>query len=184
MISATNRDLKADMATGAFRSDLFYRLSVFPIEIPPLRERKDDIPILAEYFIDRYATEAGKKIRYVSKESMELLQSYLWPGNVRELQNVIERSVIFCETETFSVDESWLSHDTDQIVPASQPLVQMLATQEKVLIETALAETHGQVSGATGAAAKLRMRPSTMESKIRILKINKHRFKAPSESPY
>ncbi len=185
VISATNRDLKAAMATGAFRSDLFYRLNVFPIEIPPLRERTDDIPILVEYFIDRYATEAGKKIRYVSKESMELLQSYPWPGNVRELQNVIERSVILCETETFSVDESWLSHDTDQTVPASQPLVQMLATQEKALIETALAETRGQVSGPTGAAAKLSMRPSTLESKIRTLKINKHRFKAsegPSES--
>ena len=183
VISATNRDLKAAMATGSFRSDLFYRLNVFPIEIPPLRERTDDIPILVEYFIDRYATEAGKKIRYVSKESMELLQSYPWPGNVRELQNVIERSVILCDTETFSVDESWLSHDTDQAVPASQPLVQMLATQEKALIETALAETHGQVSGPTGAAAKLSMRPSTLESKIRTLKINKHRFKAPSEDP-
>ena len=183
VISATNRDLKAAMANGAFRSDLFYRLNVFPIEIPPLRERTDDIPILVEYFIDRYATEAGKKIRYVSKESMELLQSYPWPGNVRELQNVIERSVILCETETFSVDESWLSHDTDQTVPASQPLVQMLATQEKALIETALAETRGQVSGPTGAAAKLSMRPSTLESKIRTLKINKHRFKAPNEDP-
>jgi formate hydrogenlyase transcriptional activator len=183
VISASNRDLKAAMVTGAFRSDLFYRLNVFPIEIPPLRERTDDIPILVEYFIDRYASEAGKKIRYVSKESMELLQSYPWPGNVRELQNVIERSVILCETETFSIDESWLSHDTDQTVPASQPLVQMLATQEKTLIETALAETRGQVSGPTGAAAKLGMRPSTLESKIRILKINKHRFKAPSEGP-
>jgi formate hydrogenlyase transcriptional activator len=166
VISASNRDLKAAMASGAFRSDLFYRLNVFPIEIPPLRERTDDIPILVEYFIDRYATEAGKKIRYVSKESMELLQSYPWPGNVRELQNVIERSVILCETETFSVDESWLSHDADQTLPASQPLVQMLSTQEKALIETALAETRGQVSGAMGAAAKLSMRPSTLESKI------------------
>jgi formate hydrogenlyase transcriptional activator len=183
VISATNRDLKAAIATGAFRSDLFYRLNVFPIEIPPLCERTDDIPILVEYFIDRYATEAGKKIRCVSKESMERLQSYPWPGNVRELQNVIERSVILCETETFSVDESWLSHDTDQTVPASQPLVQMLATQEKALIEIALAETRGQVSGPTGAAAKLSMRPSTLESKIRTLKINKHRFKAPSEGP-
>src|SRR6202047_2379528 len=183
VISATNRDLKAAIADGTFRSDLFYRLSVFPIEIPPLRERKDDILILVEYFIDRYATEAGKKIRYVSKKSMELLQSYPWPGNVREPQNVIERSVIFCETETFSVDENWLSHDPDQTVSASQPLVQMLTTQEKALIETALAETHGQVSGPTGAAAKLSMRPSTLESKIRTLKINKHRFKASSEAP-
>jgi formate hydrogenlyase transcriptional activator len=184
VISATNRDLKAAMATDAFRSDLFYRLSVFPIDIPPLRERKDDIPILVEYFIDRYASDAGKKIRYVSKKTMELLQSYPWPGNVRELQNVIERSVILCETETFSVDESWLSHNADQTVPASQPLVQMLATQEKALIETALTETRGQVSGPTGAAAKLGMRPSTLESKIRILKINKHRFRAPQRGSY
>jgi formate hydrogenlyase transcriptional activator len=183
VISASNRDLKAAMTNGAFRNDLFYRLNVFPIEIPPLRERTEDIPILVEYFIDRYATEAGKKIRYVSRESMELLQSYSWPGNVRELQNVIERSVILCETETFSVDESWLSHDTDQTVPASQPLVQMLMTHEKALIETALTETRGQVSGPTGAAARLSMRPSTLESKIRTLKINKHRFKAPIEDP-
>jgi formate hydrogenlyase transcriptional activator len=183
VISATNRDLKDAMATGAFRSDLFYRLSVFPIEMPPLRERKDDILILVEYFIDRYATEAGKRIRYLSQKSMELLQSYTWPGNVRELQNVIERSIILCETETFSVDESWLSRDTHQTVAASQPLVQMLATQEMALIETALAETHGRVSGPTGAAAKLNMRPSTLESKIKSLRINKHRFKATSESP-
>jgi formate hydrogenlyase transcriptional activator len=183
LISATNRDLKAAMGTGAFRSDLFYRLSVFPIDIPPLRERKEDIPMLIEYFIDRYATEAGKKIRYVSKKSMELLQSYPWPGNVRELQNIIERSIILCETETFSVDESWMSSDPDQTVLTSQPLVQMLATQEKALIETALAETRGQVSGPTGAAAKLSMRPSTLESKIRSLKINKHRFKVPGQDP-
>jgi len=183
VISATNRDLKAAIATGAFRSDLFYRLSVFPIDIPALRERKNDIPILVEYFIDRFASDAGKKIRYISKKSMQLLQSYPWPGNVRELQNVIERSVILCETETFSVDESWLSHHTDQTVPASQPLVQMLATQEKAFIERALAETSGQVSGPTGAAAKLGMRPSTLESKIRTLKINKHRFKASREGP-
>src|SRR5712672_57913 len=122
-------------------------------------------------------------MRYVGKEDMGLLESDASPGNVRELQNVIERSVILCETETFSVDESWLSHDTHQTVPASQPLVQMLTTQEKALIETALAETHGQVSGPTGAAAKLSMRPSTLESKIRTLKINKHRFKAPGEDP-
>jgi formate hydrogenlyase transcriptional activator len=182
LISATNRDLKAAMATGAFRSDLFYRLNVFPIDIPAIRERKEDIPMLVEYFIDRYATEAGKKIRYVSKKSMDLLQSYPWPGNVRELQNIIERSVILCETETFAVDESWLSHAPDQAASTSQPLVQMLATQEKALIETALAETRGQVSGASGAAAKLSMRPSTLESKIRSLKINKHRFKVPSEN--
>jgi formate hydrogenlyase transcriptional activator len=181
VIAATNRDLQAAIGTAEFRSDLFYRLNVFPIDMPPLRDRPEDIPMLVEYFIDRYASEAGKKIRNISKRSMERLQSYPWPGNVRELQNVIERSVILCETEIFSVDESWLSHHTDQPPPVGQPLVQMLATQEKALIETALAETRGQVSGPTGAAAKLSMRPSTLESKIRSLKINKHRFKGPSE---
>ncbi len=177
VISATNRDLKAAIATGDFRSDLFYRLSVFPIEIPPLRERKDDISMLVEYFIDRYARAAGKNIRNISKKSMELLQSYPWPGNVRELQNVIERSVILCEGETFSVDENWLSRETPQAGSPTQPLVQALATQQRTMIEAALAEAGGQVSGAFGAAARLGMRPSTLESKIRSLKIDKHRFK-------
>ena len=177
VISATNRDLRSAMATGAFRSDLFYRLSVFPIEIPPLRERKDDISMLVEYFIDRYARAAGKNIRNISKKSMELLQSYPWPGNVRELQNVIERSVILCEGETFSVDENWLSRETPQAGSSTQPLVQALATQQRTMIEAALAEAGGQVSGAFGAAARLGMRPSTLESKIRSLKIDKHRFK-------
>jgi formate hydrogenlyase transcriptional activator len=181
VISATNRDLRSAMATGAFRSDLFYRLSVFPIEIPPLRERKDDISMLVEYFIDRYARAAGKNIRNISKKSMELLQSYPWPGNVRELQNVIERSVILCEGETFSVDENWLSRETPQAGSSTQPLVQALATQQRTMIEAALAEAGGQVSGAFGAAARLGMRPSTLESKIRSLKIDKHRFKTPEE---
>ncbi len=181
LISATNRDLQGTMATGAFRNDLFYRLSVFPIEIPPLRQRQDDIPMLVEYFIGRYASEAGKKILNISKGSMELLQSYSWPGNIRELQNVIERSVILCETETFTVDESWLSRDTSKATSPRQPLIQMLTTQETTVIEAALAETQGRVSGPTGAAARLGMRPSTLESKIRTLKINKHQFKVPSQ---
>jgi transcriptional regulator with GAF, ATPase, and Fis domain len=109
VISATNRNLRAAIASGSFRSDLFYRINVFPIEIPPLRERREDIPGLVEYFIDRYARKAGKNIRGINKASLELLQSYPWPGNIRELQNVIERSVIMCDTENFSVDESWLS---------------------------------------------------------------------------
>jgi formate hydrogenlyase transcriptional activator len=183
VISATNRDLNAAMATGDFRSDLFYRLNVFPIEIPPLRERPDDIPMLVEYFVDRYASEAGKKIRNISKKSMELLQSYPWPGNVRELQNVIERSIILCETETFSVDGSWLSRTLPRPTAPSQPLAQRITIKEKEEIEAALRETRGRVAGPAGAAAKLSMRPSTLESKIRTLKINKHRFKAPSDGP-
>jgi transcriptional regulator with GAF, ATPase, and Fis domain len=178
VIAATNRDLQSAIAAGTFRSDLFYRLNVFPIEIPPLRERKEDIPLLVEYFIDRYARKAGKSIRRVNKKSLDLLQSYPWPGNIRELQNVIERSVIVCETETFSADESWLSRQP--VAAMSQgplDLAQKLAAQEKEIIEAALRESRGRVYGPLGAAAKLGLARSTLESKIRSMKINKNRFK-------
>jgi len=177
VIAASNRDLTAAIEAGILRSDLFYRLNVFPIEIPSLRERKEDIPMLVEYFIDRYASKAGKKIRGINKKTLDLLQSYPWPGNVRELKNVIERSVILCGTESFAVDGSWLIRECRQTQPASQPLSHKLVTQEKEIIETALAESRGRVSGPLGAAARLRIPPSTLESKIRSLKINKHRFK-------
>ena len=179
VIVATNRDLPAAIAAGTFRSDLFYRLNVFPLELPPLRERQEDIPLLVEYFIDRYASKAGKKIRGINTKTLELLQTYRWPGNIRELQNVIERSVIVCETETFSVDESWLSWESAQTAPARQALADKLAVQEKDMIEAALAETRGRVSGPAGAAAKLGIAASTLEAKIRSLQINKHRFKTP-----
>ena len=178
VIAATNRDLKAAIEAGIFRSDLFYRINVFPIEIPPLRERKEDIPLLVEYFINRYASKAGKEIRSINKKTMGLFQSYPWPGNIRELQNVIERSVIICDTEIFSVDESWLVRESRQTQSASQPLSDKLVTQEKEMIEAALAESRGRVSGSLGAAAKLGIPPTTLESKIRSLKINKHRFKS------
>jgi predicted ATPase/GAF domain-containing protein len=177
VITATNRDLKAAMTTGTFRSDLFYRLNVFPIEIPPLRERREDIAMLVEYFIHRYAKNLGKKIRGVSKRSLELLQSYPWPGNIRELQNVIERSVIVCETENLSVDESWLTRESVSAKPASHGFFKMPATEEKEMIEAALAETAGRVSGPSGAAARLGIPPSTLDSKIKSFKINKNRFK-------
>jgi len=178
VIAATNRDLQAAIAEGTFRNDLFYRLNVFPIEIPPLRERREDIPVLVEYFIDRYARKAGKSIRRVSKKTLDLLQLYPWPGNIRELQNVIERSVIVCETENFSVDESWLSRQPLAPEPKGQPeLHRRLAAQEKEMIETALRESAGRVDGPSGAAAKLGIPRSTLESKIRSLKINKNRFK-------
>jgi transcriptional regulator with GAF, ATPase, and Fis domain len=177
VIAAANRDLQAAIAAGAFRSDLFYRLSVFPIEMPPLRDRQDDIPLLVEYFTDRYARKAGKKIREVSRRTLDLLQAYPWPGNIRELQNVIERSVIVCETETLSVDESWLARQALPPLPASLALSRRPVTEEKAIIEAALAETKGRVSGPSGAAAKLGLPPSTLESKIRSLKINKHSFK-------
>jgi PAS domain S-box-containing protein len=177
VIAATNRDFEAAIAGGTFRSDLFYRLNVFPIEMPPLRERREDIPMLVEYFIDRFARKAGKKFQAVEKRSLELLQSYPWPGNIRELQNVIERSVIVCETETFSVDESWLSRRPVTTDPkAKAELSEMLAAQEKEMIEAALRESGGRVSGPSGAAAKLGIHRSTLDSKIVSLQINKHRF--------
>jgi len=173
VIAATNRDLEAAIAAGSFRSDLFYRLNVFPIEVPPLRERREDIPLLVEYFIDRYASKVGKKIRGVDKKALDLLQSYPWPGNVRELQNVIERSAILCETENLSVDESWLTRES----AADQHLSEPPVTDEKQNIEAALVKTRGRVSGPSGAAVMLGMPASTLESKIRSLKINKYQFK-------
>jgi PAS domain S-box-containing protein len=177
VVAATNRDLESAVAAGAFRKDLFYRLNVFPIEMPPLRERKEDIPTLVEYFIHRYSRKAGKKIGAIEKRTLELLESYAWPGNIRELQNVIERSVIVCETDLFSVDPSWLSLDSSSARQGGGPIPMRSAAQEKEAIETALAATEGRVSGPSGAAAQLGMPASTLESKIRSLKINKYRFK-------
>jgi transcriptional regulator with PAS, ATPase and Fis domain len=180
VIAATNRDLQAAISSGTFRSDLFYRLNVFPIEIPSLRERREDIPLLVEYFIDRYARKAGKNIKRVNKKTLELLQSYPWPGNIRELQNVIERSMILCETEIFSIDENWLPQPTP-LTRESEQQVELpgrLLVQEKDMIEAALKNTYGRVSGPTGAAVKLGIPRSTLESKIRSLKIDKNRFKA------
>jgi formate hydrogenlyase transcriptional activator len=173
VIAATNRDLQAAIAAGTFRSDLFYRLNVFPIEIPPLRQRREGIPLLVEYFINRYAKKAGKNIRGVSRKTMALLESYDWPGNVRELQNVIERSVILCETENLKIDESWLARKPEGIKDPGQSLSKSLAAQQKGIIEAALAECGGRVYGRSGAAAKLGMPPSTLDSKIKSLKIDK-----------
>jgi len=174
VIAATHRDLPGAIADGTFRSDLFYRINVFPVELPPLRERKEDIHLLIEYFIDRYASKAGKKIRRIEKKSLDLLRSYPWPGNIRELQNVVERSVILCDSETFSVDESWLSHQGR----SSRPLPDEIHAQERVAIEAALTTTRGRISGPAGAAAQLGMPPSTLDSKIKVLKINKRDFQA------
>jgi len=185
VIAATNRDLDAAVASGSFRSDLFYRLQVFPIQIPPLRERREDIALLVEYFIDRYSRKARKNIRHVSRETLELLQSYAWPGNIRELQNVIERSVILCETETFSIDESWLPQQPQAFLTAKPKnpieLPRRLEEQEKNMIEDALEASRGRVFGPTGAAAKLGIPRSTLESKIKSLKIDKNRFRTLSE---
>jgi formate hydrogenlyase transcriptional activator len=172
VITATHRDLLAEVEGGTFRSDLFYRINVFPVKVPALRERKEDIRLLVEYFIDRYGRKAGKKITSMDRKSLEHLQTYSWPGNIRELQNVIERSVIVCETDEFSVDPSWLTVRTGD----RRPLKEDLVDQEKERIEAALAECKGRVSGASGAAAKLGMPASTLDSKIKSLRIDKRRF--------
>jgi DNA-binding NtrC family response regulator len=176
IIAATNRDLSAAIDGAGFREDLFYRLNVFPLEVPPLRERTEDIPLLVRYFIERYARKAGKSIRRVNKRTLERLQSYPWPGNVRELQNVIERSVILCDPDEFTVDESWLS--TKPAIDSRLKLSSSLAAHEKAIVEDALRATGGRIFGPSGAAARLGIPRSTLESKIRALKINKSRFRA------
>jgi len=177
VLAATNRDLSAAVDAGTFRQDLFYRLNVFPIRIPALRERVDDIPLLVGYLIDRYAQKAGKKIRTINKKTLDLFQTYDWPGNIRELQNVIERAVILCDGETFSVDEAWLTRVAPKSPATSVPLVANLVEREREMVETALREAEGVVGGPTGAAAKLGIPRQTLESKIRKLGINRHRFK-------
>jgi transcriptional regulator with GAF, ATPase, and Fis domain len=178
VIAATNRDLHSAVADGTFRADLFYRLNVFPLDVPALRERRADVPLLVEYFIHRYAKRAGKRIGSVTQETSGLLQSYDWPGNIRELQNVIERAVIVSDSETLSVDERWISVHRSPTPPtvATAP-ISTLATQKKDFIEAALTESRGRVSGPFGAAARLGVPSSTLESKIRALKIDKERFK-------
>jgi formate hydrogenlyase transcriptional activator len=177
VLAATNRDLSAALDEGGFRKDLFYRLNVFPIHLPLLRDRTDDIPLLVEYLVERYAKKAGKRIRSISKQTLQLFQSYSWPGNVRELQNVIERAVIVCDGETFRVDASWFTR-TAPVSKASRPFAADLAAREKTMIESALRETKGVISGIGGAAAKLGLPRQTLESKVRKLRINRHRFKA------
>jgi formate hydrogenlyase transcriptional activator len=176
VVAATNRELKAAMTAGSFREDLFYRLNVFPVRIPPLRERQDDIPLLVQYLIERYTSGARKKIRNIDRKTLEMFRAYEWPGNVRELQNVVERAVILCDGETFAVDEWWLRRE-NQVPGATVSLAGTLAEREREVIETALAASRGRVSGLSGAAAKLGIPRQTLDSKIRALQINKHRFK-------
>ena len=177
VIAATNRDLQAAIEAGSFRSDLFYRLNVFPIDLPPLRKRAGDIPILVEYFIERFARKAGKSIRTIDKTTLERLQAYSWPGNIRELQNVVERSVILCRNDRFSVDPKWLSAEVSPAATFVGVPAKRREKDEKATIEAALTESNGRVSGPSGAAAILGMPPTTLESKIRSLKINKYAFK-------
>jgi formate hydrogenlyase transcriptional activator len=182
VVAATNRDLGRAVAAGTFRPDLFYRLNVFPIGMPPLRERVDDIPLLVEYLIDRYAKKAAKTFGAISKKTLELFKAYDWPGNVRELQNVIERAVVLADGDTFSIDETWLKR-TSQSPPGPEvPLIANVVAHEKELIETALAKSNGRIAGPSGAAAKLGIPRQTLESKIRTFGIDKHRFRT-SQNP-
>jgi formate hydrogenlyase transcriptional activator len=184
VLAATNRDLEAAVAAGTFRQDLFYRLNVFPIRVPSLRERKDDIPLLVEYLVERYAKRAGKKISHIKKRTLDLFQAYDWPGNIRELQNVIERAVILCDGETFSLDETWLPRKSNQLSGRQVSSTGVLADDKKEFAERerkaiadALAECHGRVSGPHGAAAKLGIPHQTLASKIESLGIDKRQFK-------
>jgi PAS domain S-box-containing protein len=178
VLAATNRDLQRAVDSGTFREDLFYRLNVFPIYLPPLRERPGDIRLLVEYLIDRFAKKAGRKFTDITQRSLQVLMSYDWPGNIRELQNVIERAVVLCERETFSVDETWFKHDHVRKPSPAVPLSSTIAGHEKELIERALAESLGRISGPRGAAAKLGIPRQTLQSKILSLGIDKHRFKS------
>jgi formate hydrogenlyase transcriptional activator len=178
VIAATNRDMPDAVSAGTFRQDLFFRLNVFPISVPSLRERVDDIPLLVEYFVARIAKEAGKTIRHIGKQTLEQLQAYHWPGNIRELQNVVERAVILSETDTFVVDESWLNAESEE--SSAKRGLSALDDREVEMIEAALAETHGRISGPSGAAAKLGIPRQTLESKIRRLGIDKYGQKPPA----
>jgi len=177
VLAATNRDLEAAVASGAFRQDLYYRLNVFPIRNPPLRERVEDIPVLVEYLVERYAKKAGKSIRKIKKQTLELFQAYDWPGNVRELQNVIERAVVLCEGETFEIDQSWLKVKPSSLPRGTGREIVTLADGEKELIEAALAATQGRVAGPRGAAVRLGVKRQTLEWKIKTLNIDKKTFR-------
>ncbi len=177
VIAATNRDLHAAVADGTFRADLFYRLNVFPLDVPALRDRRPDVPLLVEYFTHRYAQRVGKRIRRVTTATSTLLQSYDWPGNIRELQNLIERAVILCDSDTLSIDPRWLSGRSLATAPVASLATGTLATHEKDAIEAALTQSMGRVAGPFGAAGRLAVPASTLESKIKALQIDKRRFK-------
>jgi formate hydrogenlyase transcriptional activator len=177
VLAATNRDLSAAIASGTFRQDLFYRLNVVPIVIPSLRERKDDIPLLVEYLIDRYAQKTGKKIRKMERKTFELFAAYDWPGNIRELQNVVERAVILSDGDTFSIDETWFATRPEKFTEPTVPFADDLSRRERELIEAALKESKGRISGPSGAAAKLGIPRQTLDSRIKALGVDKYHFK-------
>jgi formate hydrogenlyase transcriptional activator len=176
VVAATNRDLKAAVDAGIFRLDLFYRLNVFPIQVPPLRERPEDILALVRYFIERYARNTGRNIRNIERKTLEWLQAYDWPGNIRELQNMVERAVILADGETFSIDKTWVEPEKQGTSERPIPLAAALVNQEREMIEAALGESRGRISGPEGAAGKLGIPRTTLESRIKSLRIDKHRF--------
>jgi formate hydrogenlyase transcriptional activator len=184
VIAATNRNLSAMVGEGKFREDLFYRLSVFPIQVPTLRERKEDIPLLVRHLVQQFSKRMGKTIDSVTPETMEALTRYSWPGNIRELQNVIERAVVLCDGKTLSVDTSRLKQDAPQVAHLAGPFAASLAHREKEMIEAALAESQGRISGPSGAAARLGIPRQTLDSKIATLQISKDRFKNRSATTY
>jgi formate hydrogenlyase transcriptional activator len=177
VLAATNSDLRSAVDAGKFRQDLFYRLNVFPIRLPPLRERSEDIPLLVEYLVTRYAQKAGTKFRDITRKTLQLFQAYRWPGNIRELQNVIERAIVLCDGDTFSVDDRWLSQESSLASGPVAPLATTLEDRERQMIEEALAQSRGRISGPTGAAAKLGIPRQTLDRKILSLGIDKNRFK-------
>jgi formate hydrogenlyase transcriptional activator len=180
-VAATHRNLEEMIREKQFRQDLYYRLNIFPITIPPLRERPEDIPLLVRHFVEQFARRMNKKIEEISPETLEALSRYSWPGNIRELQNVIERSVVIYERGKLSVKKSWLSRGHFQAEPVTQPFKRS-AIEDREMIDAALAEARGRVSGPSGAAAMLGIPPSTLESKIRSMNIDKYRFKAMAQS--
>jgi formate hydrogenlyase transcriptional activator len=178
VLAATHRDLDKLSSEGKFRRDLLYRLNVVPITMPPLRERASDIPMLVQYFIERFGKKMGKTFKTIESRTLNMMQEYEWPGNVRELQNVIERAVTLSDSDTFSVDEAWLKREPSKVAHSSVALNGVMLAHEKEVIEAALAQSHGRISGPAGAAAKLGVPDSTLEAKIKRLGIDKYRFKS------
>jgi formate hydrogenlyase transcriptional activator len=177
LIAATNRSLDQAVEDGRFREDLFYRLSVFPIHLPPLRDRREDIPLLTDYLLRQITGRCGRAFVGVEPASMERLMDFSWPGNIRQLQNVLEQSAILCDDEMLCVPPMLLV-EKPRCVRAVSQLDATLHANEQRIIEQALEASDGRVSGAAGAAARLGVPVSTLESKIRRLNIDKFRYRA------
>jgi transcriptional regulator with GAF, ATPase, and Fis domain len=165
VIAATNRDLREDVAKGRFREDLYYRLSIFPVVIPPLRQRREDIPLLVESALQKFCRDMGKKIEHISAATMKKLVNHAWPGNVRELQNVIERAVINTTGSTLQVMDTFEALSLDPGSAESELL--SLAEVERAHILKILRQTQGRIDGKNGAALILGLNPSTLRGRMR-----------------